>query len=229
MKVKIKRKSNQLIKEAAKGPGDLPEGYYVEVNVGQGWVEVSYQRRFDAEDVGLEGTASATSLFTTCIDNVYVVDNTAVTIDGYGPMLYDVLMEVLSQKNIALTADRSLVSEDAWKVWRYYINNRKSELQLIRMDVHDDTMENYFGDDPEKWPFKQLTPNDKSDDCKQNASLEWATGKGDWKTYSDSVRYVSVIDNPSKAANWHEQAISYAFYKTNTNTIDNLRDNVEFL
>jgi len=228
MKIRIKRKK-QIISEAAMGPADLPEGYYVEVNEGQGWVEVSYQKRDEGENIGLEGSASAADLFVTCIDNVYVVDNTKVTLDGYGPMLYDVLMEVLSKKGIALTADRSLVSADAWNVWNYYINNRKSELQLIRMDVHDETMQNYFGNDPENWPFKQLTPNDESDDCKQNASLEWATGKGDWKTYSDSKRYMAVVDNPGKAANWHKEAISYAFIKTNTNTIDDLYDNVEFL
>ena len=53
--------------------------------------------------------------------------------------------------------------------------------------------------------------------------------KGDWKTYSDSVRYMSVVDNPSKASNWHKQAISYAFIKKNKNTLDALRDNVEFI
>jgi len=229
VKIRIKRKNKTIIKEAAMGPEDLPEGYYIEVNEGQGWVEVSYQRKFEAQDEGLEGAIDASELFVTCIDKVYVVGNSAVTLDGYGPMLYDVLMEVLNKKGIALTADRSLVSEDAWKVWNYYITNRKSELEIIRMDVHSDTMENYFGNDPQKWPFKQLTPNDKSDDCKQNASLEWATGKGDWKTYNDTARYVSVIDNPSKAANWHKQPISYAYIKKNTNTLDELDTKVKFI
>ena len=181
MKIRIK-KNKKIIQEAAMGPEDLPEDYYVEVSEGQGWVEVSYKTK-NYDEIDLEGAIDASKLFVTCVDKVYVVGNSAVTLDGYGPMLYDVLMESLSRKGIALTADRSLVSEDAWKVWNYYITNRKSELEIIRMDVHSDTMENYFGDNPEKWPFKQLTPNDKSDDCKQNASLEWATGKGDWKSY----------------------------------------------
>lgn len=229
MKIRIKKQNKKVLEEAAKNPSDLPDGYYILVDEGQGWVSVSYQRQ-GGIDVGLQGAVEANDLFSTCSSNVYVIADAGVTLDGFGPMLYDVLIESLSRKGIAVTADRSLVSADAWNVWEYYFNRRKNEFDVIRLDASDNTMSNYFGDDEEKWPFKQLTPKDKSDDCGQMASMEWATGKGDWKTYSDTARLMSVVDNPSKAADWHKQAISHAFITKGqaTPTIDELEDKVVF-
>ena len=54
---------------------------------------------------------------------------------------------------------------------------RGGEFEIIRMDISAETMKYYFGSDEKQWPFKQLTPNDTSDDCDQYASLEWAAGK----------------------------------------------------
>ena len=86
-------------------------------------------------------------------------------------------------------------------------------------------MEKYYGS-RDQWPFKQLTPNDTSDDCLQNASMEWAAGKGDWTVYGDSERTMAVIDNPKKAANWHKQPISYAYVKKDSDNsiLEELRD-----
>ena len=43
---------------------------------------------------------------------------------GYGPRLYDVVMEAVTENGAMLTSDRSLVSGDAKRVWEYYFNNR---------------------------------------------------------------------------------------------------------
>ena len=44
---------------------------------------------------------------------------------GWGPMLYDVAMELATQVGGGLTPDRGSVSSDAGNVWSYYFNNRK--------------------------------------------------------------------------------------------------------
>ena len=228
MKIRIKRKNKQIIKEAMMTPMDLPEGYYVMIDYDPNSIEVSYH--FDdsmgVEDrLGLAGSIDATNLFGECIDNVFLINTANVTIKGWGPMLYDVLIERLAEDGIAITADRSLVSEDAWKIWNYYITNRRNEFELIRMDVSAESMEKYYGS-RDQWPFKQLTPNDTSDDCLQNASMEWAAGKGDWTVYNDSERATAVTDNPKKASNWHKQPISYAYVKKESDysALEELRD-----
>lgn len=229
MKIRIKRKNKKIIEEAMMMPMDLPEGYYIMIDYDPGSIEVYYQ--FDdsmgvEDELGLQGAVDATNLFGGCIDDVFTINTANVNIKGWGPMLYDVLIERLAEDGIAITADRNLVSEDAWKIWNYYMTNRRGEFELIRMDVTSKSMSKYYGDNKDNWPFKQLTPNDTSDDCDQNASMEWAAGKGDWNIYNDSERAMAVIDNPKKAANWHKQPISYAYVKKDSDNsiLEELRD-----
>jgi TP901 family phage tail tape measure protein len=56
-------------------------------------------------------------------DYLYYIGLSSAT-NGYGPRLYDVLMEAVSEKGAMLTSDRSMVSGDARKVWEYYFKNR---------------------------------------------------------------------------------------------------------
>jgi hypothetical protein len=56
-------------------------------------------------------------------DNLWYVGLSKAT-KGYGPRLYDVAMEAVSEKGGMLTSDRSMVSSDAQKVWAYYFKNR---------------------------------------------------------------------------------------------------------
>ena len=56
-------------------------------------------------------------------DNLYYVGLSSAT-SGYGPKLYDVLMEAATEKGAMLTSDRSMVSGDAQKVWEFYFKNR---------------------------------------------------------------------------------------------------------
>ena len=50
--------------------------------------------------------------------------DSANALSGWGPMLYDVAMEYATQIANGLFADRDEVSEEARKVWNYYMNNR---------------------------------------------------------------------------------------------------------
>jgi TP901 family phage tail tape measure protein len=56
-------------------------------------------------------------------DNLFTVGLSKAT-KGFGPKLYDVAMEAVTQLGGMLTSDRSLVSKDAQKVWEYYFKNR---------------------------------------------------------------------------------------------------------
>jgi hypothetical protein len=56
-------------------------------------------------------------------DYLYYVGLSQAT-GGYGPRLYDVVMEAATANGAMLTADRSSVSGDAKRVWEYYFNNR---------------------------------------------------------------------------------------------------------
>lgn len=69
---------------------------------------------------------------------------------GIGAVLYDVAVEVATQLGSYLTCDRKDVSDEAKRMWRYYITSDDYEqLQL-------DTLRGEF------------TPDDKSDDCAQS-------------------------------------------------------------
>jgi hypothetical protein len=55
--------------------------------------------------------------------NLYAVGLSAAT-KGYGPRLYDAVMEAATENGGMLTSDRNTVSGDAKKVWEYYFKNR---------------------------------------------------------------------------------------------------------
>jgi hypothetical protein len=55
--------------------------------------------------------------------NLYAVQSAGAT-KGYGPKLYDVVMEAATSQGAMLTSDRHSVSSDAYGVWNYYFKNR---------------------------------------------------------------------------------------------------------
>ena len=230
MKIRIKRKNKTVITEAMMMPMDLPEGYYILVDYDPGSIEVSYEfddSRGDIDTLGLEGMVDASNLFGGCKDDVYLINTANVNIKGYGPMLYDVLMEKLAEDGIMVSADRRLVSEDAWNVWEHYFNIRGGEFEIFRMDISEQTLQYYFGTDEKQWPFKQLS-RDTSDDCDQYASVEWAAGMGDWMAEPSKVKRANnVRANPDEAANWHKESISYAFKKKESD--DSILEELRFL
>lgn len=71
---------------------------------------------------------------------------------GFGPMLYDIAMELAGDKG--LMCDRRSVSGDAGRVWEYYLNNRPD---VIAKQL-DDASRPFLQDPGE---------NDPSDDCQQ--------------------------------------------------------------
>lgn len=62
--------------------------------------------------------------------------------NGYGPLLYDVAMELATLKGSGLVADRRQVSKDALKVWTYYLNRRvpTGEIDVFQCDDENNTL-----------------------------------------------------------------------------------------
>jgi hypothetical protein len=77
--------------------------------------------------------------------------------EGLGPLLYDIAMEIAGDAGIM--SDRSMVSPEARRVWKFYLNSRP--------DVTSDQLDSIPG---------TLTPYDEEDDCKQSSAREDAEG-----------------------------------------------------
>lgn len=106
----------------------------------------------------------------------------AGAVKGWGPLLYDVAVEVATKLGGGLMADRHSVSPDAHAVWQYYVT-RRTDVKVHQLDTTD--------------PEAKLTPRDPSDDCDQDTAKEYA-GKGredEWPEQPEAKRITK--DNPT--------------------------------
>lgn len=88
-------------------------------------------------------------------DYLYYVGLSKAT-KGYGPRLYDAVMEEATSKGAMLTADRSLVSGAAKNVWEYYFKNRgdvkKTPLKPDDWTRNQSMVDPKLYGKPETWP-----------------------------------------------------------------------------
>ena len=87
--------------------------------------------------------------------------------DGWGPLLYDIAIEVATQNGSGLIADRESVSDEARGVWDFYRNNRK-DVNNIQLDNLEDFFEN--------------GPEDNCDQHTAEAEMEGETGPDGFET-----------------------------------------------
>ena len=170
---KLKQLIKEVMTEAAKGIADLPDGVYVAVEKHP--AEKSYSIRYVNEE-GKSPKKSHGFRGTIVIEEPQLVDeypcegaymiSWAAASDGYGPLLYDVAMEVATMFGGGLVSDRTIVSTDAQRVWRYYLKNR-SDVESSQLDNEDDSFN-----------------NGTEDDCVQNIAR--ATITGDYDDFTDS-------------------------------------------
>lgn len=76
----------------------------------------------------------------------YIAQLTLQTLKGWGPMLYDCLIVLAGEKGV--TADRTVVTPEAARVWKTYYESRRSELETVPLDLDG-----------------MLTPDNPDDDC----------------------------------------------------------------
>ncbi len=148
----------EIVAEAAVGPKSLhpQDRVYVQPTAfgPKGGFRISVWR-----DTDLMGSMSFQSTYPTvdgqCLDAYEV--NTAHASHGYGPLIYDVAMELATQHGGGLVSDRRSVSKEAWNVWNFYLRNRP-DVRAVQLDLIP----------KEGGPI--LTPDDTSDDCSQSSA-----------------------------------------------------------
>lgn len=87
--------------------------------------------------------------------SLYAVQSSAAT-KGYGPKLYDIVMEAATAAGGMLTSDRRTVSDAAKSVWVYYFKNR-SDVKKTPLDPENWVSNSRLLDEklygpPETWP-----------------------------------------------------------------------------
>ncbi len=102
--------------------------------------------------------------------NAYEVQHSNVEEKGWGPLLYDLSMELATSKGSGLIADRGLVSDEAINVWNYYMTSR-GDVEQIQLDDWDDN----------------LTPGDKSDNCDQSFAYSRGVDGEYWEEDNDEM------------------------------------------
>ena len=92
--------------------------------------------------------------------DMFIVESSRVD-KGYGPLLYDIAMEEVTNQGCSLASDRKRVSNSAFAVWKYYYENRP-DVQKKKLDVGlwymGNRSEEHFKnmtEDPATWPDKK--------------------------------------------------------------------------
>ena len=121
-------------------------------------------------------------------DDAYVIVFTEAS-RGWGPMLYDIAIEVATMRGGGLTPDRGTVSPEAMRVWRYYEANR-SDVASHQLDATDKDVK--FG------KIQKLTPEITTDDCSQRSAMKDAKQQtGDKQNWQDSPLSRRYTKSPS--------------------------------
>jgi hypothetical protein len=142
-----------LLTEAAKGPADLGD-MFIEIEFTlDDYIAASLWKIDEAGFKSRAGEVQAAPESDSCSGAYEVMWADAEGASGFGPMLYDIAMELAGDKG--LMCDRRSVSEEAARVWEFYLNSRPD---VITKQLDDDRSP--FLQDPEE--------NDPSDDCNQH-------------------------------------------------------------
>jgi hypothetical protein len=131
----------QYLNEAAKAAQDLPDGVFVRISPVTDELFTIFYAQADGSAAGIQrayppfraippdvpwGEIELQSVvedeYGPC-DGAWVIIQSEAK-SGWGPMLYDVAMEYATINGNGLIADRSSVSDDAHRVWSYYLDNR---------------------------------------------------------------------------------------------------------
>ncbi len=107
-------------------PQNLPESYFVKLRKRRFRIVVQLLRQGSDEPRGLLVAESLSS------NEPFIVTETFAP-HGYGPLLYDVAMEVSSSQG--LMSDRESVSDDARAIWDFYLRSRSDVSSELREDI----------------------------------------------------------------------------------------------
>ena len=171
----LKKLINEVLEEGMRTAADLPEDTYIMIDGSEeDEIYILYVDQNGRESkthpygtVSLETEVSMADDFP-CY-NAFMVAYSDVA-KGWGPLLYDVAIEIATLKGGGLVSDRSIVSQDAYDVWEKY-RDQRTDVKKIQLDNEYDSL-TYPKDDPlkrEPIPF---------DNCLQNISYEYEEKAG---------------------------------------------------
>jgi predicted nucleotidyltransferase len=185
-----------ILDEAMKTAADLPEGVVVVVlkeSDGSGF-QVYYALRdkptvrlkagdLDRIEAGIDifGTLHVGRGRNEPYENVYIIQSSKAK-DGFGPLLYDVALEVAGKSG--LKPDLLEVSDDASAVWKYYDDQREDvDSKMLVRSVED---------------FDKVMPEDRADNPGDNMHLAQVYYKTDKGTTEELTGQNKLIElNPS--------------------------------
>ena len=166
----LKQLINEVLEEGMKTLADLPEGVFVKIDGDVEDVIDIYYADKEGRAIKFENDSKPFGQISMdeevplaedfpCLHAFMIAYSDASK--GWGPLLYDVAIEVATLRAGGLVSDRSIVSQDAYNVWDKY-NSGRGDVEKLQLDDEDGT----------------LTPNDRDDDCLQNISYEYQEKTG---------------------------------------------------
>jgi len=144
--------------EVMKGPGDLPEGYVVVYDSSEmpNKFEVYYAKEDDPSTplvVGdLEQMEKGNPVFGQLkvrrlkhepYRDAYAPSHVKAT-EGFGPLLYDVALEIATKEGIGMRPDINSLTPDAERVWQVYHDVRQQEDDDISAVEADESLQVYY-------------------------------------------------------------------------------------
>ena len=161
-----------LLTEVARGLTDFRKrGYYVIVQDSGVAFQIELLDKHDIV-IGIISAERYEGGGAPCM-NAYEIGWSSVDEKGWGPLLYDLAMELATSKGSGIMSDRNNVSYKAQNVWRYYMANR-GNVEPVQMDDWDDN----------------LTPGDESDNCDQ------------WRAYERGIKGGTFWDSENEETPW---------------------------
>ncbi len=151
---KLKQLIKEVMTEAAKGISELPDGVYIDIEKREDYYVIPYvteDRKSPMKEFGFSGRLNLRPVKEFECLGAFEVDWVTVTPknQGYAPLLYDIAMELstlLGANNKpptgGLTSGRYSVSDEAQKVWDYYVYNRTGpggDVTAIQLDDEKNT------------------------------------------------------------------------------------------
>ena len=166
----LKQLINEVLEEGMKTLADLPEGVFIKIDGDVEDVIDIYYADKEGRAIKFENDSKPFGQISMdeevplaedfpCLHAFMIAYSDASK--GWGPLLYDVAIEVATLRAGGLVSDRSIVSQDAYNVWDKY-NSGRGDVEKLQLDDEDGT----------------LTPDDYDDDCLQNISYEYEEKTG---------------------------------------------------
>jgi hypothetical protein len=138
----------ELLNEVAKGIQSIPKDAHIVCatlkNKNGFVITLKTQGAPNIGSIGWIQFENIPNKFGNCLDGMTI--SMSLADQGWGPFLYDLVMEKASIESAGIIPDRTIVSEKARSVWQYYLDNREG-IVIRQLDDLNDSFDNGPQDD----------------------------------------------------------------------------------